>query len=139
MTTTAVRHPLRERAFTRLWSAGFLSEVGQWMLLLVLPLYVLQLTGSALITSTVAMLGLLPSLVAGPFAGGIVVFLAAAGLARAIPSGTDPDRSPERLGFWQGLGQGLTTIWRTSILPRACSPGGWATRDCSPPPCSYSA
>jgi MFS family permease len=222
VTATVVRHPLRERAFARLWSAGFLAEVGQWMLLLVLPLYVFQLTGSALITSAVAMLGLLPSLVAGPLAGGIadrwdqrtvlvavsvgqaaalvpllfvhdthdlwllyavtaveaalaamfesvknvalvtlvspdqltsanasiglnatmgrligspvgglllgltgipsvvalgiVTFLAAAVLAMAIPPRTDRGRSPERLGFWQGLGQGLTTIWRTPTL-----------------------
>jgi MFS family permease len=65
----AVRSSLREPAFARLWSAGLSSEIGQWMLLLALPLYVLDLTGSALVTSTVAMLGLLPSLVCAPFAG----------------------------------------------------------------------
>lgn len=72
MTPPKLRHPLRESAFARLWTAGFVSEIGQWMLHLALPLYVLQLTESALITSTVAMLGLLPSLISAPFAGAIV-------------------------------------------------------------------
>ncbi|WP_330276261.1 MFS transporter [Lentzea sp. NBC_00516] len=65
----AARSSLREPAFARLWGAGLSSEIGQWMLLLALPLYVLTMTGSALVTSTVAMLGLLPSLVCAPLAG----------------------------------------------------------------------
>lgn len=69
MSGEAVRSSLREPAFARLWGAGLSSEVGQWMLLLALPLYVLTMTGSALVTSTVAMLGLLPSLVCAPLAG----------------------------------------------------------------------
>ncbi|WP_433797596.1 MFS transporter [Actinoplanes sp. CA-252034] len=64
-------HPLREAAFARLWAAGFFGEIGQWALMLALPLYVLQLTRSALITSAVALLGLLPSLVFAPLAGAI--------------------------------------------------------------------
>src|SRR5689334_25260712 len=39
------------------------------MLVLALPLYVLSMTGSALVTSTVAMRGLLPGLVCAPLAG----------------------------------------------------------------------
>ncbi|BEL05302.1 MFS transporter [Actinoplanes sichuanensis] len=64
-------HPLRQAAFARLWAAGFFGEIGQWALMLALPLYVLQLTGSALITSAVALLGLLPSLVFAPLAGAV--------------------------------------------------------------------
>ncbi|MFI7386306.1 MFS transporter [Streptomyces sp. NPDC049813] len=69
---TAVRHPMREPAFARLWISGLLTETGKWTLQLALPLYVLQLTRSALITSVVAMLGLLPSLIVAPVAGTLV-------------------------------------------------------------------
>jgi MFS family permease len=64
--------PLRHRAFTRLWLAGAVSETGDWLLLIALPVYVLQLTGSSLVTSTVFLLGLLPGLVIGPLAGVLV-------------------------------------------------------------------
>ncbi|MEU9923033.1 MFS transporter [Streptomyces griseoluteus] len=68
----SARHPLREAPFARLWISGLLSETGKWVLQLALPLYVLQLTRSALVTSFVAMLGLLPSLVASPVVGALV-------------------------------------------------------------------
>lgn len=62
-------HPLRVPAFRRIWAASFFTEVTRWSLLIALPLYALNLTGSALVTSTVAMLGLLPSLLLAPLAG----------------------------------------------------------------------
>lgn len=61
--------PLRGRRFALLFSGGLISETGDWLLIIALPLYVLSLTGSALITSVVFMLGLLPSLVCAPIAG----------------------------------------------------------------------
>jgi MFS family permease len=64
--------PVRHPAFARLWLAGAVSETGDWLLLIALPVYVLQLTGSALVTSTVFLLGLLPGLVVGPLAGVLV-------------------------------------------------------------------
>ncbi len=42
------------------------------MLLIALPLYVLELTGSPLVTATVFVLGLAPTIVAGPLAGVLV-------------------------------------------------------------------
>ncbi|GIH26471.1 MFS transporter [Acrocarpospora phusangensis] len=62
-------HPLRTRALFLLWLASFCTEATRWALLIALPLYALSITGSALVTSTVAMLGLLPSLLLTPLAG----------------------------------------------------------------------
>jgi MFS family permease len=63
-------NPLRGRpAFRRLWAAGSVSETGDWLLLIALPVYVLQLTGSALTTSTVLLLEVLATMLAGPLAG----------------------------------------------------------------------
>lgn len=86
---TDARHPLRDPAFARLWVSGLLTETGKWVLQLALLLYVLQLTRSALITSVVAMLGLLPSLVVAPVVGALVDrwdqrrFLVLVGVAQA--------------------------------------------------------
>jgi predicted MFS family arabinose efflux permease len=60
---------LRRPAFRRLWLAGLVTETGDWLLLIALPVFVLQLTGSALVTSTVFLLELVPTLAFGPIAG----------------------------------------------------------------------
>jgi len=59
----------RRPAFARLWLAGTVSETGDWLVLIALPVYVLQLTGSALVTSTVFLLELAAAVLAGPLAG----------------------------------------------------------------------
>lgn len=61
--------PLRRPAFARLWLGGLLSETGDWLLHISLPLFVLGLTGSPLITALTFMLGLLPSVACAPIAG----------------------------------------------------------------------
>lgn len=63
---------LRNRRVGGLAGAGFLAEVGDWMLLIALPLYVLELTASPLVTATVFFLGLAPTVIAGPLAGVLV-------------------------------------------------------------------
>jgi MFS family permease len=61
--------PLRRPAFARLWAGGLLSEIGDWLLHISLPLFVLGLTGSALVTALTFVLGLLPSVLCAPIAG----------------------------------------------------------------------
>ena len=63
---------LRRRDFGLLWAGGLVSETGDWFLLIGLPVWVLQLTGSSLVTATVFLVGLLPGLVVGPLAGVLV-------------------------------------------------------------------
>jgi Na+/melibiose symporter-like transporter len=60
---------LRRRDFGLLWAGGLISETGDWLLLVGLPVWVLELTGSSLVTASVFLVGLLPSLLAGPIAG----------------------------------------------------------------------
>jgi predicted MFS family arabinose efflux permease len=63
---------LRRRDFGLLWAGGLISETGDWFLLVGLPIWVLQLTGSSLVTASVFLVGLLPGLVVGPLAGVLV-------------------------------------------------------------------
>jgi Na+/melibiose symporter-like transporter len=63
---------LRRRDFGLLWAGGLISEAGDWFLLVGLPFWVLQATGSSLVTATVFLVGLLPGLVVGPLAGVLV-------------------------------------------------------------------
>ena len=63
---------LRRRDLGLLWAGGLVSETGDWLLLVGLPVWVLELTGSSLVTATVFIAGLLPSLLLGPLAGVLV-------------------------------------------------------------------
>ncbi|MBA3338788.1 MAG: MFS transporter [Geodermatophilaceae bacterium] len=63
---------LRRPRLGRLTAAGMLSEVGDWLLMIALPLFVLDLTGSALVTATVFALELVPTVLVGPIAGVLV-------------------------------------------------------------------
>ncbi|CCH30453.1 MFS transporter [Actinosynnema sp. NPDC047251] len=61
--------PLRVPAFRRMWLAGFVSEIGDWVLVVALPVYVYQLTGSVGSTATTFVVALLPGLALSPLAG----------------------------------------------------------------------
>src|SRR5579875_397442 len=64
--------PRRNPAYTRLCSAVVVSELGDWLLFIALPLYVLGASGSALDTATVFLAELVPAVVVGT-AGGPVI------------------------------------------------------------------
>jgi MFS family permease len=64
-----VSGPLANPGFRRLWIAGFVSEIGDWVLQVAMPVYVYQLTGSVSATATTFVVALLPSLALSPVAG----------------------------------------------------------------------
>ncbi|MFD7658363.1 MFS transporter [Actinosynnema sp. NPDC059797] len=82
--------PLGAPAFRRLWLAGFVSQLGDWVLLVALPVHVYQRTGSTAATATTFVVALLPSLVLSPVAGVLADrwdrrrLVVAVGLAQAV-------------------------------------------------------
>ncbi|MHB8598554.1 MAG: MFS transporter [Ktedonobacteraceae bacterium] len=60
---------LRQRNFALLWFAGLISLIGDWMLMIGLPIYVYLLTHSALATSLMFIAGILPQIALGSVAG----------------------------------------------------------------------
>jgi MFS family permease len=60
------------RDFRILWTAGFVSDAGDWLLFIALPLVVLKLTGSAFGTSIALLLELAPIVILAPLFARIV-------------------------------------------------------------------
>lgn len=60
---------LRQRNFALLWLGGLISQTGDWLLMIGLPVYVYVLTGSALATSITLITGYIPTLLLGSVAG----------------------------------------------------------------------
>jgi MFS family permease len=60
---------LRVGQFRRLWLAGLISDTGDWMLLVSLPILVYQLTGSTLGTAYAFLVELAPFILLSPLAG----------------------------------------------------------------------
>lgn len=60
---------LRRRDFSLVWSAGLISQTGDWVLYVALPIYVYRVTGSALATSIMFLVEIAPILVLGSVAG----------------------------------------------------------------------
>ncbi|WP_341997986.1 MFS transporter [Microbacterium sp. LWH7-1.2] len=59
-------------SFRRLWAAGLISDTGDWLLFIALPLVVFQLTGSALGTSIAFLLELIPAVALAPVAARLI-------------------------------------------------------------------
>ena len=57
------------QAFRRLWVAGLISDTGDWMLLVALPILVYRATGSTLGTALAFLVELIPVLLVTPVAG----------------------------------------------------------------------
>ena len=60
---------LRQRHFTLLWAGQLVSMLGDWIVLVALPFYVYQHTGSALATGLMFIVETLPRLFLGSLAG----------------------------------------------------------------------
>ena len=60
---------LRRRNFALLWAGGLISLLGDWTLIVGLPLFVYALTGSTLATGTTFIAGLIPRVLLGSIAG----------------------------------------------------------------------
>ncbi len=60
---------LRQRNFALLWIGQLISVFGDWVLLIALPFYIFDLTGSALATGAMFMAGNLPRVLLGSVAG----------------------------------------------------------------------
>ena len=58
--------------YRRLWSAVAISETGDWLLFIALPVYVFQVSGSAMSTSTVFLAELVPAVVVGTLWGSVI-------------------------------------------------------------------
>lgn len=65
----AARRALSVPAFRNLWAAGLISDTGDWLLLVALPIVVYQLTGSALGTSVAFAAELAPGIALAPLGG----------------------------------------------------------------------
>ena len=60
---------LRQRNFALLWLGGLISQTGDWLLNIGLPVYVYLLTGSALATGILFIVAFVPGVVLGSVAG----------------------------------------------------------------------
>ncbi|WP_412542000.1 MFS transporter [Longispora sp. K20-0274] len=59
----------RQRGFALLWTSGLISFTGNWLLMIALPIYVLQLTGSAAAMAGSVVASVTARLLFGTFAG----------------------------------------------------------------------
>jgi predicted MFS family arabinose efflux permease len=123
---------LLQRDFGRLWLAGLISNLGSWMTTTALPVYVFQRTGSALATTTVFTVSVLPLLFSS--VAGVLVdrwdrrrVLIAANIALAVVTAPLLLAASGRLWlvyaclFAQSVGQMTAAPAENALLPRLAS------------------
>jgi MFS family permease len=64
--------PWRTRDFRLVWGGGFVNDVGDWLLLVALPVYVFVQSGSGSATAILFVVELVAALVLGPVGGSLV-------------------------------------------------------------------
>lgn len=73
--------------YRRLWTAAAVSQLGDWLLFIALPLYVLRASGSALDTSTVFLAELVPAVAVGTLCGPLIDRVAPGRLLAVLTTG----------------------------------------------------
>jgi predicted MFS family arabinose efflux permease len=64
--------PWRTRDFRLVWGGGFINDMGDWLLLVALPVYVFIQSGSGSATAILFVVELIAALALGPFGGSLV-------------------------------------------------------------------
>ena len=64
--------PWRTRDFRLVWGGGFVNDVGDWLLMVALPVYVFIKSGSGSATAILFVVDLVAALVLGPVGGSLV-------------------------------------------------------------------
>lgn len=126
---TGLAATLLQRDFGRLWLAGLISNLGSWMTTTALPVYVFRQTGSALATTTVFTVSVLPLLFSS--AAGVLVdrwdrrrVLIASNIALAAVTAPLLLATNDRLWlvyaclFAQAVGQMAASPAENALLPR---------------------
>ena len=68
----AASSPFRIRDFRRVWGGGLVNDIGDWLLMIALPVYVYVETSSGLTTALLFLVELLPAALLGSTAGRMV-------------------------------------------------------------------
>lgn len=63
--------PWRNRDFRLVWTGGFVNDIGDWLLLVALPVYVFTKTGSGAATAILFVVELVAALMLGPIGGSL--------------------------------------------------------------------
>ena len=64
--------PWRTRDFRLVWTGGFINDIGDWLLLVALPVYVFIKSGSGTDTAILFVVELVAALLLGPVGGSLV-------------------------------------------------------------------
>ena len=103
---------VRNRAFGRLWISQFQSNLGTWLLVVAVPVYVFQLTGSPTSTSIAVVAEAAPALMFAPLGG----LLADRWSRRLVMAGSDAVRMACVLGMLLASRAGLVWVVYAAVF-----------------------